>query len=267
MSEEQELGVSKLEIALVMRRLFMAARLMEHPWSRVLTGVFILGAALLCLSVLAASHLPENLPPLPTSSAAKAMAILGFLRSRRKRASGALPPHADASREGTGSGGVPVTLWHNLHPDRQLGWQSGHPMAPVFTFTLPARPLRNGRDTRGDLDDVLTRFAFTADPGADDDLRRYQRSGLRPLDVGDVIGIADRLPGQGARTAADGQRWDDSGFSYSRWHLSPTGWHPVPGLLAAHLAENDTFLPTPPYDAYDLIASAVAPWKMPSQYP
>ncbi|GAA1624138.1 hypothetical protein GCM10009733_020980 [Nonomuraea maheshkhaliensis] len=268
MSEDRKLAVSKLWIALVMRILFVVDRLMQRPWSRALVWVAILifGAAVILLSALAAPEAPERLPPAATSSVVKAAAGIGFLRHclRRKRAGKGTFADVSVTRARADGDGIPITLWHNLHPDRQLGWRPDHPMAPVFTCALHVRPLRSERDKRRDLDGVLTRFGLTADPAADDDLRRYQRSGLRPLDVGDVIGIDDRLPGQGCRIAGDGQWWSGPNSEDSRWHVSPSGWRLVVGPLAAHLA--DTSSSALPHDAYDLITGAVMQWKIPPQH-
>ncbi|MEU6719833.1 hypothetical protein ABZ897_50980 [Nonomuraea sp. NPDC046802] len=258
MREERKLTVSKLWIAIATRLLFVVDRLMEHTWSRALVwvAILLLSAAVTLLSALAVSDNPKHLPSMPTGSVMKAAAGIGFLRRylRPKRSHEVTSANESATGADTAHDVVAVTLWHNLHPDRQLGWQPHHPMAPVFTFTTPIRPPPSERDKHRELNGVLTRFSLTADPGVDHDLRRYQRSGLRPLDVGDVIGIDDRQPGQGARATEDGQRWEDpmSG-TVSRWHISPGGWHPVVGSLAAHLAEVDTSSLTFLCDAYDLI--------------
>ncbi|MEV4079043.1 hypothetical protein AB0J43_01965 [Nonomuraea fuscirosea] len=267
MREERKLTVSKLGIAIVMRLLFVVDRLTERTWSCVLMWmvILLLSAAVILLSFLLMSDSPKHLPSMPTGSVMKAAAGIGFLRRRMrpKRSREVAPANASSSEAGVGCDVVAVTLWHNLHPDRQLGWQPHHPMAPVFTFTRPAPPPQSELDKRRELDGVLTRFSLTADPGVDDDLRRYQWSGLRPMDVGDVIGIDDRQPGQGVRATEDGQWWEDSWRpqSGSRWYISPAGSHPVVGLLAAHLAEVDTPRSAFPDDAYDLITGRVWEWK------
>jgi hypothetical protein len=119
---------------------------------------------------------------------------------------------------------VSITLWHNLHADRTGGWRPHHPMQAVLTFTLADYLSRGDKDTRYDLDHLRARFAFTGDPGDDEQLRTYQNLGLRPLEVGDVIEISARWETEDRLRVDDHSRPE---IETKRWRVGPDGWLPV----------------------------------------